>query len=172
MVLELIIRVTQLITLTDDILRALDQRKQVDIILLDFAKAFDTVPHQRLFKKLQYYGITNNILNWIRTWLTQCVLLHGESSTSVKVSSGVPQGTVLGSPMFLLYINDITNSITSPLGLFADDCLLYRVIDSQSDASILQQDLDSLSKWVQIWQLRFNISKCVVIRCARSHSSL
>ena len=74
------------------------------------------------------------------------VLLNGNSSTPVTVTLGVPQGTVLGPLMFLLYINDITRSITSPLRLFADDCLLYRVIDSQNDASILQQDLDKLSE--------------------------
>jgi len=125
---------TQLITLTEDILHALDQRKQVDIKLLDFAKAFATVPHQRLLKKLKFYGIRNNIFNWISTWLTnrtQHVLLNGISSISVRVSSGVPQGTVLSPLMFLLYINEITKSIASPLRLFADDCLLYRVIDSQ-----------------------------------------
>ena len=166
---------TQLITLTEDILHALDHQKQVDIILLDFAKAFDTVPHQRLLTKLQYYGIRNNTFNWIKTWLTdqtQCVLLNGKSSTPVTVTSGVPQGTVLGPLMFLLYINDITRSISSPLRLFADDCLLYRVIDSQHDASILQQDLDRLSEWVHIWQLRFNVSKCVVIRGTRSQSPI
>ena len=70
--------------------------------------------------------------------------------------------------MFLLYINDIIKNIVSPLRLFADDCLLYRVIDSQEDTFILQQDLDKLSQWVQTWQLRFNIAKCVVIRCTRS----
>ena len=86
---------------------------------------------------------------------------------SVLVSSGVPQRTVLG-PFFLLYINDIIKNIVSPLRLFADDCLLYRVIDSQEDTFILQQDLDQLSQWVQTWQLRFNIAKCVVIRCTRS----
>ena len=141
----------QLITLTEDSLHALDHQKQVDIILLDFAKAFDTVPHQRLLTKLQYYGIRNNTFNWIKTWLTdrtQCVLLNGKSSTPVTVTSGVPQGTVLGPLMFLLYINDSTRSISSPLWLFDDDCLLYRVIDSQNDASILQQDLDRLSEWV------------------------
>ena len=108
---------TQLITL---ILHTLDQRKQVDI-LLAFAKAFNTVPHQQLLKNLQYYGIRNNIFNWISTWLTnqtQHVLLNGVSSTSVRVSSGVPQGTVLSPLMFLLYINDITKSITSLLRLF------------------------------------------------------
>ena len=74
--------------------------------------------------------------------------------------------------MFLLYINDITRSILSPLRLFVNDCLFYRVIDSQNDASILQQDLDRLSEWVHIWQLRFNVSKCFVIRCTRSQSPI
>ena len=156
---------------------AQDHQKQVDIILLDFAKAFDTVPHQRLLtlKITILYGIRNNTYNWIKTWLTdrtQCVLLNGKSSTPVTVTSGVSQGTVLGPLTFLLYINDITRSILSPLQLFADDCLLYRVIDSQNDASILQQDLDRISEWVHIWQLRFNVSKCVVIRCIRSQSPI
>ena len=71
-----------------------------------------------------------------------------------------------------MYINDITRSILSPLRLFANDCLFYRVIDSQNDASILQQDLDRLSEWVHIWQLRFNVSKCFVIRCTRSQSPI
>ena len=93
MALELVIlALHSLLPLAEDILHTLDQRKQVDIILLDFAKAFNTVPHQRLLKKLQYYGIRNNIFIWIGTWLTnqtQCVLLNGVLSTSVKVSSGV-----------------------------------------------------------------------------------
>ena len=81
-----------------------------------------------------------------------------ESSESVLVSSGVPQGTVLDPLMFLLCINDIIKNILSPLQLFADDCLLYRVINSQEDTFILQQDLDQLVQWIQTWQLRFNIT--------------
>jgi len=112
----------------------MDHQKQVDIILLDFTKAFDSVPHQRLLKKLQYYRISNNIYNWIETWLTrrsQCVLLNGVFSHQVQVESGVPQGTVLGLLMFLLYINDISNHIHSSLRLFANDCLLYRIINTE-----------------------------------------
>ena len=88
--------VIQLITLTEDVLYALDHQKQADIVLLDFAKAFDIVPHRRLLKKLHYYGIRNNIFKWIKTWLTnhtQCVLLNGDSSKSISISSGVPQET-------------------------------------------------------------------------------
>ena len=70
--------------------------------------------------------------------------------------------------MFLLYINDITTDINSPLRLFADDCLLYRVINSAEDANMLQEDLNRLSEWANTWQLRFNVSKCTVIRCTRS----
>ena len=95
--------------------------------LADFSKAFDTVPHQRLLSKLRHYGINGNIHNWIQSWLTtrcQCVVLDGESSFAVSVLSGVPQGTL----MFLLYINDIVHDIHSPLQLFTDDCLLYRII--------------------------------------------
>ena len=136
--------ITQLITLTEDISFALDHQKQIDIILSDFSKAFDTVPHQRLMTKLRYYGINGSTYNWIQTWLTQrtqCVILNSESSSPVSVMSGVPQGTVLGPLMFLLYINDITKDINSPLRLFADDCLLYRVINSVEDINRLQEDL-------------------------------
>ena len=82
--------------------------------------------------------------------------------------SGVPQGTVLGPLMFLLYINDMATGISSPLCLFADDCLLYRTIKSTEDSFIVQKDLDLLSQWATVWQMRFNVSKCVVIRCSRS----
>ena len=133
---------TQLIAFIEDVSHALDHQKQVDIILLDFSKAFDTVSHQRLLSKLKHYGITNEIYYWIKTWLTQRVVLDGEVSDQASVLSGVPQGTVLGLLMFLLHINDISKHINSPLRLFADDCLLYRVISCKEDASLLQEDLN------------------------------
>ena len=155
--------VTQLITLTEDISYALDHQTQIDIILLDFSKAFDTVPHQRLLTKLKHYGIGDSTLAWIESWLTrrsQCVVLDGETSNPVPVLSGVPQGTVLGPLMFLLYINDIANDIDSPLRMFADDCLLYGIINSREDTIQLQQDLNKLSEWANTWQLNFNVIKC------------
>ena len=117
---------TQLISLIDDITYAMDNHYQTDLILLDFSKAFDTVPHRRLLAKLQYYKIDNLVWKWIQSWLTersQSMVIDGISSKSVSVLSGVPQGTVLGPLMFLLYINDITDRVSSTLRLFADDCL-------------------------------------------------
>ena len=163
--------VMQLITLTEDISFALDHHKQTDTILLDFSKAFDTVLHQWLLTKQKYYGITGSIYNCIHTWLTcrsQCVVLDSESSSFVPVLSGVPQGTVLSPLMFLLHINDIAKGINSPLRLFSDDCLLYRVINGVEDTNRLQEDLNKLSKRANTWQLKFNVSKCTIIRCTRS----
>ena len=111
----------------------MDNQYQTDIILLDFIKAFDKVPHRCLLTKLLHYGIGGHTHKWVETWLIQqiqSVVVDGESSCSVSVTSGVPQGTVLGPLMFLIYINDIAESASSTLWLFADDCLLYRVIKS------------------------------------------
>ena len=162
---------TQLISLIEDISFNMDAHKQVDLILLDFSKAFDTVPHHRLLTKLKFYQIDNQVVDWIAKWLTlrkQRVLLDGESSDYVPVTSGVPQGTVLGPLLFLIYINDIVENISSKIRLFADDCLLYRIITSVHDTTALQKDLDTLTQWASKWQMRYNIDKCSVMRCTRS----
>ncbi len=121
---------TQLIVTLEDSTRSRDKGMNVDILILDFSKAFNTLPHARLLKKLKSYGINGNIGGWIEAWLTdhqQQVVLEGERSEPVRVRAGVPQGTVLGPLMFLLYINDIGKNINhSHISLFADDCLLYR----------------------------------------------
>ena len=127
--------------------------------------------HNCLLNKLKYYGIQGKIYEWLYTWLTQrtqCVVLDGFASNYVKVESGVPQGTVLGPIMFLLYINDISVGISSSLRLFADDCVLYRIIESDQDQHYLQSDLDLILNWSQIWQMQFNVKKCVTMRCTRS----
>ena len=105
----------------------MDNHFQTDLILLDFRKAFDTVPHRRLLAKFQYYKIDNLIWKWIQSWLTECsqpVVVDGASSKPVSVLSGDPQGTVLGPLIFLLYINDVTDRVPSTICLFADECLL------------------------------------------------
>ena len=164
---------TQLILLVDEILEAMDQRHQVDLIMLDFSKAFDTVAHNKLLLKLEYFGIQLHTYSWIRTWLTnrtQKVVVEGETSNHLKVLSGVPQGTVLDPLMFLLYVNDISTGIGSSIRLFADDCVLYRVIKSTEDHDQLQHDLNILTEWTKQWQMVLNPAKCVILNCTRSLS--
>ncbi|KAK3104780.1 hypothetical protein FSP39_009959 [Pinctada imbricata] len=161
---------SQLVSTINEIARNLGERGQVDIILLDFSKAFDKVPHRRLAHKLGYYGIRGtkcSTLQWIRDFLTnrtQQVLLEGHKSSTAPLLSGVPQGTVLGPLLFLLYINDLPERTTSDARSFADDCLLYTPVKSRSDTETLQKDLDSLVKWEEEWQMAFHPEKCVVIQ--------
>ena len=165
--------ITQLLPFIEDILHAMDQHFQVDILLLDFSKAFDTVPHKRLLSKLSYFGINGPLLEWIRNWLTQRtqkVILNGEASKEVKVISGVPQATVLGPLMFLLYVNDIYDNTSSSIRMFADDCVLYRIIQTPSDHHYLQNDLDTIILWANQWQMNLNANKSVVLHCTRSQS--
>ena len=162
---------TQLVLLVDEVLKAMDSHHQVDLLLLDFSKAFDTVAHKKLLLKLAHYGIQSKTHQWIATWLTtriQRVIVEGEKSTDKGVLSGVPQGTVLGPLMFLVYINDIDTDICSSVRLFADDCVLYRIIKTPEDHQQLQCDLDSLMHWTKQWQMKLNPEKCVTLRCTRS----
>ncbi|PFX15469.1 putative RNA-directed DNA polymerase from transposon X-element [Stylophora pistillata] len=161
---------TQLVTTIEEIGRALDNGNQSDLIIMDFSKAFDTVPHQRLISKLDYYGIRGNLKSWITTWLTcgeQSVVIDGLSSPAVHASSGVPQGTVLGPLMLLLYINDIGDNCNSAIRLFADDTILYSIIESTLDAGQLQLDLSTIEQWAKKWLMQFNPNKCFVMRVTR-----
>ena len=118
---------------------------------------FFPVPHRRLLYKLGYYGIRGSTHKWISSWLSersQKVVLDGQASDPVPVLSGVPQGSVLGSVLFLIFINDLPDNIRSSVRLFADDCVLYRNIKSPIDCQILQDDLNSLSQWETDWQMK------------------
>ena len=140
-------------------------QKQTDVIIMDFAKAFDKVPHRRLLYKLDHYGIRGSIHKWISSWLSersQIVVLDGQASDPVPVLSGVPQGSVLGPVLFLIFIN-----IRSSVRLFADDCVLYRNIKSPIDRQILQDDLNSLAQWETDWQMKFNVAICHFMRMTR-----
>ena len=143
------------------------------MIILDFSKAFDRVPHQRLLKKACHYGIRGHTLQWITSFLhgrTQRVLVHGQSFDEVPVVSGVPQGSVLRPLLFLISINDLLEGILSSTRLFADDCILYRQIRSQHDQQLLQADLNTLAIWEQKWGMDFHPQKCSVLRVTRSRS--
>ena len=163
---------SQLISLINDLTKSYDAGQQSDVICMDIAKAFDTVPHNRLKLKLQWYGITGITFRWISSFLAmrhQRVVIDNTFSSLTAVTSGVPQGTVLGPTLFLIYINDIIDNIHySNIRLFADDIILYKQVSSVNDANCLQIDLQSLQHWEEKWLLKFNISKCYVLKITRA----
>ena len=125
------------------------------------------MPHRHLKLKLEYYGVRNQALKWISSFLeerTQRVVCGGYTSDSVNVISGVPQGTVLGPLLFLIYINDLPECVSSMCSLFADDCLVYRRMESERDIKILQNDLTNLELWARKWLMTFNTEKCEAIQ--------
>lgn len=156
----------QLLNYLDKCTQAIVDGGVVDTIYLDFEKAFDTVPHRRLLGKLRAYGIDGNILSWISEFLSgrsQEVIVNGEKSISALVLSGIPQGTVLGPVLFVIYINDILDNIKSEGLLFADDTKIFQTITSQVDSLILQSDIQALENWSKKWLLRFHPDKCHVL---------
>ena len=158
---------SQLFTTVQDLASGIDNSQQIDAILLDFSKAFDKVPHQRILIKLEHYGVRGTTLRWIRSFLsnkTQKVVVEGKSSCSAPVTSGVSQGTVLGLLLFLAYINDLPSNVNAKACLFADDCLLYRHIKTDKDAESLQENLNKLQDWETDWQMHFNPDKWELIR--------
>ena len=154
---------TNMLCFLEEITKWIDVGSPVDIIYLDFQKAFDKVPHQRLLLKLKAHGIGDSITDWIEQWLTdrrQRVVVDGEVSNWKSVLSGVPQGSVLGPILFLIYINDLDDSITSNVLKFADDTKLFRKVNTDGNKQHLQNDLDRLVKWSEKWQMLFNFWKC------------
>ena len=127
---------TQLLTTMHDLFRSNDAGIQTDVVILDFSKAFNMVPHNKLLHKLDHYGVWGLIHTWITNFLTSRkmrVVLEGETSEEVVVDSGVPQSTVLGPLLFLCHMNDLPETVKSTVQLFADDCLLYQEIHSFED---------------------------------------
>ncbi len=156
----------QLLHVLDEWTQSLDDGKTLDVVYFDFKKAFDKVPHRRLFSKLRSYGIQGQTLNWITQFLTgrqQRVCVNGTTSSWNQVTSGVPQGSVLGPILFVIYINDLPEATTSPMFLFADDTKLYREIASQEDVETLQGDIQAMEDWSDTWRLEFHPQKCKVM---------
>ena len=140
--------------------------KRVRLIVYSWT-AFDKISHRLLLLKLRYYGINGPLINWITSFLTnhtQQIVCDGAISKLANVGSRVPQGWVLGPlNLFLVFINNLPDSVSSSCHLFADDCLFYQRIHTSYDADVLQEDLLSLEQWVNRWLMKFNPIKCVVL---------
>ena len=167
---------TQLLAHIDLILQNLQNGMDTDVIYLDYAKAFDKVDHQILLEKLYSYGVRGKLLVWINSYLTnreQTVVINGEHSTPAKVISGVPQGTVLGPVMFILYLNDLTSCIKhSVVSSFADDTRLKKSISIVNDTHLLQEDLNSAISWSERNNMQLHQSKFELISHATGQSNL
>ena len=147
----------------DEISYSREKGKQVDMLIMDFAKAFDKVSHSLLTHKLQHYGITGHINSWIQNFLSdrkQAVVVDGATSSFVPMESGVPQGSVLGPCLFLLYINDLPKGLNSTARLFANDTACQKNINVVADQHDLQRDLEKLADWEERWMMSFHPSKC------------
>ena len=163
---------TNLLESLEDWTNIIDQGRALDIIYLDLSKAFDTVPHMRLLRKLQSYGIREKVHGWLESFLTgreQQVTVGTSKSKWGQVTSGVPQGSVLGPILFLLYVNDMPTGIGSSIKVFADDTKIYRAVTNKQDCQELQKDLTRLEEWAKDWLLTFNASKCKVMHCGSSN---
>ena len=156
--------VTLLLQAVDDWSLSLEHRESIHCLFLDYAKAFDSVPHERLLLKLESLGICGNLLEWVTFFLTkrfQRVVVNGTYSDWASVTSGVPQGSVLGPLLFSLYVDNLTTiPKVCKLKLFADDVLLYFNVKSVEDCQLLQDDLLTIVAWSKWWQLNLSPQKC------------
>jgi len=168
---------TELLESTNEWLLKLNSKSSVDVIYIDFRRAFDSVVHSKLLYKLQNIGICGKLLCWIAAFLSgrsQSVVVGDSVSNSVPVISGVPQGSVLGPLLFLVFINDLCD-IFGPdikIKLFADDAKIYMSINNILDHEVLQHGLYALSCWAEIWQLQVSVPKCSVLHLGNRNNGM
>ena len=165
---------TNLVTFLDKLTEIVDRGKPADIFYLDFAKAFDKVPRARLIQKLRSKGIEGNILRWVENWLTgrtQAVKVGNDRSGNCDVKSGVPQGSVLGPPLFTIFIDDLDDyaTLVDMLVKFADDTKGLQEMNGDEDRDKLQGTLDRLMEWAADWGMQFNIDKCKIMHVGRNN---
>lgn len=154
---------TQLIHTSNDFCSTLDKMGQIDAIFLDFEKAFDRVLHSKLLLKLRNILQNQQILQWLDSYLShrqQYVQISTSSSPIAPVFSGVPQGSVLGPLLFLIYLNDLKLDSPVRARFFADDCVVYHTILAEGDQTILNNYLCAVSNWCQNWTMSLNVTKC------------
>ena len=163
----------QLLNIMNDWTSSIENGTFKDCIYLAYQKAFDTVPHNRLISKLYAYNLDARIIKWIKYYLSerkQFVEINGKKSEWQNVTSGIPQGSVLGSLLFLIYINDLPDGLMSNIYMYADDIKLYREIKSPEDHQILQNDLTKLCIWSKKWLLKFHPKKCSCLSVGKKKS--
>eukprot|EP00745_Piridium_sociabile_P035972 TRINITY_DN63634_c0_g1_i2.p1 TRINITY_DN63634_c0_g1~~TRINITY_DN63634_c0_g1_i2.p1 ORF type:complete len:797 (-),score=144.14 TRINITY_DN63634_c0_g1_i2:185-2575(-) len=159
---------TNLVTMLKLWTDVIEKGGEIDTVYLDFAKAFDTVPHVRLLRKLYGYGVRGQVLCWVEKFLAdrkQRVTVNGSASEFGDVMSGIPQGSVLGPMLFLCFINDLPETVESMILIFADDTKLSSSVPDR--VNVLQKDLDNLQEWSETWKLKFNASKCKVMHLGK-----
>lgn len=159
--------ISNLLIFTTHLFEGLDNREQIDAVYTDFQKAFDKVDHELLLNKIAFNGIRGDLLRWFVSYVTnrtQKVVINGFESRTVRVTSGVPQGSILGPLLFILFINDIKYCFkNSKFLLYADDLKIYKNIAVQTDCLDFQKDLDCFSEYCTVNKLHLNISKCYSI---------
>lgn len=165
--------VNQLLHLSHEIFKALDDGKEIRMVFCDISKAFDRVWHKGLIAKLRSIGISGNLLHWFKNYLScrkQRVVLHDKMSPWEVIRAGVTQGSILGPLLFIIYINDIVTDIQCQIKLFADDTSLYIVVDDRSQASNkLNSDLSKINTWANNWLVTFNPNKTENIIISRKN---
>lgn len=157
--------VTQLVETVHDFAVTINDRKQTDVIFIDFAKAFDKISHVKLMIKLRAILKNDKLCSWIKSYLTsryQYVIFSDTPSKIVPVTSGVPQGSVLGPLLFLLYVNDIVGQHDMKIRLYADDCLIYSAVDFLDDQINLNLKLNDVIQWCNTWQMSVNYKKVLL----------
>ena len=166
----------QLLNVIDKWTSSLENGGQVDIVYMDFEKAFDKVPHNRLLSKLESYGINNDIIKWIKAFLcgrSFSVRINGTYSEWLPVISGIPQGSVLGPLLFVIFINDlaVNFNLDSNIFLFADDGKVFKHIKDNVDSVELQKHCQDFYNWSEKWLMKLNIDKCKIVSISKNDNA-